>query len=459
MASKQLTRIDLTTGPYYPKLIRFLIPEILADLLAVALSMLQTIVIGQFAGSGNMAAVGVCSPIISVLLLSFSSISVGAGILMSRSVGSNDEERISQVTHTTVLFSAALGLLATLLAELFGPAMLRAMHTPEDILGEAILYIRVYCAGGPFYLVFNFLSALMWAYGDSSRSVRYTSINAVLKVSCTILFVGVLRMGVLGAGLAICLPTVFSAVQVIVCLARVEDSCRLDVRKLHMNGTIILQMLQIGLPAAIQDGISSAASAVVQSGINSFSTPVVAGYTAASNASSLSCCVASVTWKASQNASSQLYGAGKVKQVWKVFGVVVSLGFTALLLGLLAYSFSDPLLGLYVDSSDPAIDIIRAAGKKYFLIVGCFHCISSIIGNISSVLRSFGRSWIAMVLSMVCQSGLSVLWIRLIFPRYGTLESLYLMYPVIWSITVAAGISAIAMVVRKILARSGASKI
>lgn len=454
MSSVKLNRLDMTTGPFFPKVFLFLLPMILSNLFAFGMGMTQTIIIGKFSGSNCMAATSAAAPINAIMVSGPFALSVGTSILLARYIGSRQEEEVSDVVHSSLVFALLLGCLSMMASLLLAKPILRTMDTPEDILDASLAFLRVYAFGSPGLFLYNYLITILQAYGDTKRATRFSVDNSIQQLILVTVFTAVLHMGALGVGLGMMIPQVVSTVLLLRFLTRVEGSCRVEFKKLRMTPSTIWQMLKIGLPSTFETMLVGFGGTSVQAGINSLSTAVVAGSAAAGSVSSLISTISGSCPTVAQIAVSQNFGAGKFKNGWKLLGVTTVFCMSGLLLGIAFYFSSDWLLRLFVDASDPGIDTILATGREYLLIIGCTVFICNTAESFCAALRALGRSWLATACSLAINCGAKLLWMKLVFPRFQTIRSIYFLYPVNYVLYLIAGVTAVALTIRHLRRRT-----
>lgn len=435
---KKSNELDMLNGSLLPKLLVFSFPLALTGILQLLFNAADVIVIGKFAGSTSLAAVGSTSSLISLLTGAFIGISVGVNILVARYIGCRDDAGVTRAVHSAITLSLLLGVITFLVGWFLSTPMLEWMDTPEDVLPLAGLYLRIYFIGIPGVIVYNFASAVLRAYGDTKRPLIYLSISGVLNVLLNLFFVIVCKMDVAGVALATILSQYVSMVFVLLCLLRLSGPAKLEPKKLRLHPSEALRMIQIGLPAGLQSVVFSISNVMVQSCVNSFGADVIAANTAANNIGSFAYTAMNSVFHAAITFTSQNLGARRYDRIWKIFWNSL---LTVLLIGIplciLCTVFGPQLLSIYVSKTDPAYDSVIAMGmlRTYYVTAPYFLC--GIMEVLCGLVRGLGKSWVPMIVSIFGACGLRIIWIYTIFEWNHTLPSLYLSYPVSWAITSA----------------------
>lgn len=275
--------IDMCNGPLLGKILLFALPLMLSGILQLLFNAADMIVVGRWAGSNALAAVGSTGSLINLLVNVFIGLSVGANVLVARYYGANQEKELSDMVHTAMLTSFICGVVLIFVGFFVAPIALTAMGTPPEVLDQAVLYIRIYFAAMPAMMVYNFGSAILRAVGDTRRPLYFLSVAGVINVILNLIFVIGFSMDVAGVALATAISQVVSAILVVICLMRSEGPYRLRVKELRIVPHKLGMMARIGLPAGLQGAIFSISNVLIQSSVNSFGATAVAGNSAAGN--------------------------------------------------------------------------------------------------------------------------------------------------------------------------------
>ena len=428
---KRSFEIDMCNGPLLGKILRFSIPLMCSGILQLLFNAADIVVVGQFTGSDALAAVGSTGPLNNLIVNIFMGLSIGSSILVARYYGAQDWKNVKDVVHTSMLVSALSGLALIAIGELLARPLLEWMGTPENVLDQAVLYMRIIFAGMPALMIYNFGAAILRAVGDTQRPLLFLLIAGVVNVALNLFFVIVCHMGVAGVALATVISQCISAFLVVLCLMRSGSSYKLYLKELHISKDKLLQIIQVGLPAGIQGAVFSISNVLIQSSINSFGSIAVAGNTAASNIEGFVYTSMNALYQASLSFTSQNIGARKLNRVVPVLArclgavAVVGIGLSAVIVLL-----GNILLGVY--SSDPAV---IQYGMGRITVVGVTYFLCGMMDVTCGSIRGLGYSVVPTLVSMGGACGLRILWIYTVFAMDRTLFTLYLSYPITWGIT------------------------
>ena len=280
----QTTRsADLTSGPMLQKIILFSIPLAASSILQLLFNAADVVVVGRFAGSTALAAVGSNGSLINLLVNLFVGLSLGANVVAARCFGAKDERGVQDTVQTSVTLGLVSGVLLAVVGFFAARGLLELMSCPEDVIDLSSLYLKIYFIGMPMTMLYNFSSALLRAVGDTKRPLYCLAAAGVINVVLNLVFVIGFSMSVAGVALATIISETVSACMVTRMLMKEQGPLHLDLRKLGFHAGSLKQILLIGLPAGLQSTVFSLSNVVIQSAINSFGSTVVAGSSASAN--------------------------------------------------------------------------------------------------------------------------------------------------------------------------------
>lgn len=443
--------IDMCNGPILPRLLAFTLPLMCSSVLQLLFNAADIIVVGKFAGDNALAAVGSNTALINLLTNFFLGLSIGANVLVARFHGAKEEQEVSDTVHTAMLLSIYSGIILTLTGCIGARQILIWMKTPQEVLGLATLYLRIYFLGMTAMMLYNFGSAILRGVGDTKRPLYYLSIAGIINVGLNLLFVIVFKMSVAGVALATVISQCVSAVLILRCMFVDTGDIRLNLRRLKIHKNIFLKILQVGLPASFQGIIFAISNVIIQSSVNSFGSVTVAGNSAASNIEGFVYVSMNSFHQAAISFTSQNMGAGKYERINKILLCaqlcVIAVGLT---LGNLAVYFGRPLLGFYTSSA-----VVKEAGMKRLGIISRTYALCGMMDVMVGSLRGMGYSILPTIVSLIGACGLRLIWIFTFFrmEQFHTLTSLYMTYPVSWIVTTMAHVICFVIVRRKVAAR------
>ncbi len=447
-ASKKY-EIDMCNGPLLGKIMVFYIPLMLSGILQLLFNAADIVVVGRFAGNEALAAVGSTGSLTNLIVNLFIGLSVGANVLVARFYGAGQDGELKEMVQTAIATALAGGVILVFLGFFISGPALGWMGTPEDVIQHSVLYMRIYFAGMPFMMVYNFGSAVLRAVGDTKRPLYYLLIAGVVNVVLNLIFVIVFSMGVAGVAAATVVSQAISAALVVRCLILTDSAYRLVLQGMKIAPDKLIKMVQIGVPAGMQGALFSISNVLIQSSVNSFGSVAMAGNTAASNIEGFVYTAMNAFHQAAISFSGQNYGARKYKRIFNVLVIcevmVVAVG---VLMGNAAYFFGGTLLKLY--TIDPAV-IQYGILRMRIISVPYFLC--GVMDVAVGALRGMGYAIMPMLVSLTGACLFRVVWIYTIFQSNRTLECLYFSYPISWTLTFLVHFVCFAVVYRRLLKR------
>ncbi len=431
MSALSKNEIDMIHGPMAKKIIIFAIPLALSSMLQQLFNAADLAVVGRFASSQSMAAVGSNSAVISLLVSMFVGMSIGANVVLGNILGSGKRESVSDAVHTVFSVALIAGFSLLVLGIALARPVLRIMNVPEDIIDLAVLYLRIYFIGMPPIMLYNFGSAVLRSKGDSRRPFIALVSAGVLNVVLNVIFVAVFHLNVVGVALATVLSNFLSGGLTIRFLMTEKDEFRLYPKRISINKEYLVMILKIGIPAGMQGMVFSFSNVFIQSAINSFGSDCVAGIAAEQNLDFMSYCMVNAFANTCTTFTSQNYGAKNEERCKKVWRLSMGIGLIAdISLILIIVLLSKPLLHLFTD--DPEVLKYSMIKVRYCLSLHFICCTYEVSAG---ALRGMNRSALPAIIAIVGTCAARLLYVILIFPMFNTPEALILVYPITWVIT------------------------
>lgn len=401
MAEKRY-EMDMCSGPLLSKILAFTLPLVLSSVLQLLFNAADVVVVGRYAGSTALAAVGSTGSLINLIVNLFMGLSVGVSVVVARHYGAQQYADVNTAVHTAMLMSLIGGAMSGILGFLLAYPLLQLMGSPADVIDQAALYVRIYFIGMPASMFYNFGSAILRAVGDTKRPLYYLSVAGVLNVILNLVFVIRFSMGVAGVAIATTISQYVSAALIAICLMRSESCYHLRWSNLALHKDKVFPILRIGVPAGLQSSIFAISNVVIQSSVNSFGSVAMAGSAAAANIEGFVYVTMSSVSQASLSFASQNIGARLYDRVGKICRTCLLLAaFFGILFGNAAYLLHDTLLGFY--SPDPAV---IAAGAERLSIIGATYFLCGLMDTLACMLRAMGKSLLPMVVTIIGACGL-----------------------------------------------------
>ena len=422
---------SLTEGSISQGIIAFALPLFLGNLFQQLYNTADSLIVGNFLGSEALAAVSSSGNLIFLMVGLVNGISMGAGVVIARYYGARDRERMQKTIHTLLAFGLVAGSLLTVVGMWLSPIMLRLMGTPETVLPNSISYFRTYFTGSLAFVLYNICMGILQATGDSKHPLQYLIISSFINIALDLLFVGVFHMGV---GSAAAATAISQLVSMLLCMARLirsERDYHVDVRKIRFEKRALVEILQNGLPAGLQNSIISIANVVVQSNINAFGAAAMAGCGAHSRIEGfgflpVTCFTMALTTFVSQNLGAKQYD--RVKK-----GIRFGIGCSAIIaetVALLIFCFSPRLIGLFTnDAASIAYGVLHErTTTPFFFLLAYSHCMAAIF-------RGAGKSTVPMLVMLLCWCIIRVAYVTVAVHFFPVLQTVSWAYPITWCLS------------------------
>lgn len=423
----------MTEGPLLGKMILFTLPVMASGVLQLLFNAADVAVVGKFAGEAAMAAVGGCGALINLIVNLFIGLSVGAGVIAAQELGAKRYDEVSKLISTSLTFSLIGGVVVMSFGICMAQPLLRLMDTPEDVLQEAVPYMRAYFCGMPGCLVYNYMAAILRSGGDTKRPLFFLTAAGVVNVALNLLMVLGFRMGAVGVGIATAASQYVAAGLILLYMSRSRGAMHLSGLRVH--GRKLWRMVAIGLPAGLQGCMFSLSNVIIQSTVNTYPTSTIAGNTAAANLEGFVYTAMNSVYQAALTFVGQNVGAGKYERIKKISfqcaGIVLVVGLT---LGGLLTIFGDKLLLIYASRENR--ELFLRAGMDRISVVALTYFLCGLMDVCCGVLRGMGKALQPMLVSLMGSCVFRILWVLIICPLFpGEIMMLYISYPISWALT------------------------
>ena len=429
MEATEKKQLDMLHGPIWNKLPRFALPVAATAILEQLFNASDVAVVGNFTGSARtacVAAVGANSPIIGLIVNLFIGIALGSNVIIAHAIGQGKPEDVHKAVHTSVVVAVLGGVLVALLGELIAAPLLSMLNVPAEVFPLALLYLRIYLAGMPVILLYNFEAAIFRSVGETKIPLIALASSGVLNVLLNLFFVAVLDMKVSGVAVATVISNAVSSVLLYIRLRRSTQVIHLEPKALGIDWPTLGRILRIGLPAGIQSAVFSVSNIVIQSAINDLGTVVMAASSAAFNIEIITYDILNSFSQACTTFVGQNYGAGELKRCKKTLFLCLIEGVIALAAAIALLLFSGKTL-LKLFNPDP--DVVETGYIRLMLIM-VSHSFSLLYEIMAGYLRGFGISLTPALLTMVGVCGIRIAWIRFVFPQSRTFRTIMTAYPI-----------------------------
>lgn len=431
---KEHTGNRITEGVIWKQILIFFVPILIGTFFQQLYNTVDAVVVGRFAGKEALSSVGgSSSQIINLVVGFFTGLSAGATVIISQYFGAENRKKLEKALHTAYAFSFVFGIIVGIGGVIATPAILDMMNTPQELMADSTLYVRIYFAGLLFVLVYNMGSAILRAIGDSKRPLYYLIVCCGINTVLDLLLVLVFDMGVLGAALATLLSQAISAVLVTWTLMFRTVEMKLELKKISFQKDILIVMLRIGLPTGIQSSMYSISNVIVQAALNKFGVDAMASWAAFGKIDGIVWMICGAFGIAATTFVGQNFGAGKWERVRKGTRdcLLMALG-SMMVLSFLITVFGGPLFTIFTSDTE-----VIAIGMKMVQIISPLYWVYGFIEIYSGSLRAQGSVLVTTFLTITGVCLLRIVWVMVIVPQ-GSLGELVACYPITWTVTAVA---------------------
>lgn len=427
--------VNMLSGSIFKGLLTVAIPVMVMNVLQSLFNIIDMAILKAYDTGGGIAvgAVGVCGTLISLITGLVIGVSTGANAIVARYIGRKDQASVERSIGSAMAFSVVSGIALAVIGIFGAESFLRLVNCPDRLLNEAVLYFRLYFAGVPLFMVYNFCASILRASGDSRHPMIFLTIGGVVKVILTYLCIAIFRMGVKGVAVATILSWAVSAVIGMLYLLRNQGVLTICARNIRFYRRELKQILHIGIPAGLQQALYSVANVIITSTVNTFGPEATTGISIANNYDGVLYQVSMAASFAVLPYVSQNVGAGNIKRaiqsIWKGTLITILMGAS---IGGLSAVFSGQLSSLL--SSDPQV---IAYSQQKMIIISSTYFICGINGIVGAALQGMGKPMIVTVATMIWMCAFRFVWVYLIFPLMPNLTFLYLVWPIGWIMSIA----------------------
>lgn len=435
MEGKVAKKNRITEGSIFGQLLLFFFPILFGTFFQQLYNTADAMVVGRFVGKQALAAVGgSTSTLINLLVGFFVGLSSGATVVISQFYGARKADKVHWAVHTSIAFSVIGGIIFMIVGLVGSPWALETMKTPEDVMGHAVVYIRIYFLGIIVNLVYNMGAGILRAVGDSRRPLYFLIASCFTNIILDVLLVAVLRMGVAGAALATITSQLLSAILVVRALMKTDDMYKLEWKKVRIDQRILQRIVRIGIPAGMQSVMYNISNVIIQAGVNTLGTDNVTAWATYGKVDGLYWMMINALGISATTFVGQNFGAGRLDRVRKGAGACMVIGVVLTAsVGVVLYNGGHLLVELF--TTDRQVQAI-SMDLLHFMVPTFITYIA--IEILSGTLRGVGDAWMPLVITGIGVCAVRVLWIMFVLPHYHTIIGAAFCYPLTWSLTTVA---------------------
>jgi len=434
--TKSFGKVNFLEGNILKNMAVFAIPLMLTSIIQLLFNAADMMVVGKFGSDVAMAAVSSTTSLIHLIINFFVGLSVGTNVIVSRAVGANDAKSATKSVHTAIFLAIFGGLFSGILGYLLSEKALILMDTPQNVIGQATTYIKIYFLGAPGILLYNFGSSILRSIGDSKRPMYFMTISGIINIALNLVLVIYFNLDAAGVAIATTVSNYVAAILTILSLTKIDGMCRLFIKDIRYHKQSASDIIKIGVPSGIQSCLFSISNTLIQSSINSFGSVAMSGNAVSQNIEGFESIAINSAAQASMTFTSQNLGAKKYERLRPVYyNSLVLSTLIWLFIGGAIYIFRPSIMSLYSSSSA----VLGYAILRFNIMVPTY-IIGGFMDATTCTLRGLGYSLPPMIVTIMGVCVFRVAWISLVFSEIRSLESIYISYPISWSITFTVSI-------------------
>ena len=425
-------KADILHGNLFVNILRYGIPVIFIGLIQSLFNAVDIMVLSKVSDDVSVASVGAPSTLITLFVTFFFGLSAGVKIILARYIGANDEDKVKKTVSTAVISAFFIGVVIAIAAFFTAYPFLKITNCPTECIDGAALYMRIYLAGAPMIMLYNFGSAIISSTGDSQRPLYYMIISGSLNVVLNFALCLIMPQKVAAVAIATVVSQSAGAFCVIYRLCKMSGICRLNIHNLKWSASAFRGIIVNGAPIGLTNALYPIANLQIRAQINSFGAAAIAGDSAMVSMESIVSSISHAPWASTLSVFvSQNIGAKQYDRVKKsiAYNLIIA-ALLASVIGVLGVIFSRQILSLYV--SEEASILYAQTRMMYTLL---FNAIGALNGVFAHAIQSFGYATFSSANSIISVFGFRILWMNLIYPinpTYGMLTQCYL---VSWILT------------------------
>lgn len=454
MSQKKGTDLNLTEGSPFRLIIIFAIPMILGNLLQQLYNFVDTIIVGRYLGVSALAGVGATSSINFLILGFCMGMCAGFAIPVAQMYGAGDYEKLRKYVANAIYLSVVFSAVITVAVSVLCRQILVVMNTPEDVIEYSYIYILTIFIGIPITFLYNILSGIIRAIGDSITPLLFLVVSTIINLGLDILFISQFDMGVFGAALATVLSQLISGILCLLLVVKKFSILHIKRNEWKPDFRLMVELCLMGLPMGLQYSITAIGSVILQTSVNGLGSIVVAATTAASKVNMLFFCILDALGAAMATYSGQNLGAGRIDRIRKGGAASVILGGIYCVLAFIAVIFvRRPLISLFLD--EPVEEMIDKASLHVFISIASL-LLLVLVNCLRFMIQGAGYSFLAIlagVLEMIARGIAGMVFI----PKWGFIGAC-VASPFAWFLADCFLVPAFFLVVRRLEKKVGKEK-
>ena len=377
---------DLTTGKIMPILVNFTVPLVLGNLFQLTYNAVDSIIVGHFVGKEALAAVGICNPVSTLMILFLNGLCMGASILMGIQYGAKDYETLHRQISTTLLSGAFFSFFLTLVCVIFAVPILLLLQVDPSIMSMTVQYLRIIFLGLMFTFLYNFFSSTLRALGDSASPLYFLIISAILNIFGDLFFVIVLKAGSNGCAISTVLSEALCCLFCIIYIQKKVPILRLGKKWLVFDARLLKKTIAYGWASAMQQATVQMGKIAIQALVNTMGVSVAAAFAVVNRIDDFAITPEQNIAHAMTALMAQNKGAGKNDRMREGFrcGMILELVYGAAVM-LICLGFARPLMSLFVKDEE-----VIGHGVVYLHLIAGMYILPAITNSLQGFFRGIG---------------------------------------------------------------------
>ena len=404
---------DLTTGKIMPILVNFTVPLVLGNLFQLTYNAVDSIIVGHFVGKEALAAVGICNPVSTLMILFLNGLCMGASILMGIQYGAKDYETLHRQISTTLLSGAVFSFFLTLVCVIFAVPILLLLQVDQSIMDMTVQYLRIIFLGLMFTFLYNFFSSTLRALGDSASPLYFLIISAILNIFGDLFFVIVLKAGSNGCAISTVLSEALCCLFCIIYIQKKVPILRLGKKWLVFDAGLLKKTIAYGWASAMQQATVQMGKIAIQALVNTMGVSVAAAFAVVNRIDDFAITPEQNIAHAMTALMAQNKGAGKNDRMREGFrcGMILELVYGAAVM-LICLGFARPLMSLFVKDEE-----VIGHGVVYLHLIAVMYILPAVTNALQGFFRGIGdlkvtlmSSFTNMTVRVIAAAPMVLLW-------------------------------------------------
>lgn len=383
----------MTKGRPLGHLVKYAVPLLLGNLMQLMYNAVDSIIAGRFIGEDALAAEGIAAPVMNMVILLVSGITIGAGILMSEAFGAKDMARLRKLNGTTLVLGIISGSVVAVVGFILSRSILCLMDTPPSILDSTTWYLSITFLGVPFVFIFNSLSSGLKSVGDSKTPLLFLAFSSILNASLDLVFLGLLGFGIICSAVTTVVAEIVSAILAFWWMKKKNREISPSLGDMKLEKRTVLAILKYGGPTALQQAVQPCGKLFIQSAVNSLGVSAIAAFNASSRIDSFALIPEQGIAAAVATFIAQNRGGGKKERIMPGFrsGLALEICY-ALFIGAVVFFFRNIFVSLFVGGE--AAEAVVREGSKYLAVMSFFYIFPSLTNLTQSFFRGCGKMYV-----------------------------------------------------------------